>query len=158
MYSVKVRRGGPRDYCELAWGCSERASERVRASGITASRLQVIDRPVYSLQPTPRAPARITSTLQHYAHSTPRDPTNSILPSNTSIVSTLHYTRELPTTTSTPTPNPREPIPTSHKAAQPATMKPVVSAFNAWTWYVASIPRERIHATYARAGPTKTTH
>lgn len=33
---------------------------------------------------------------------------------------------------------PREPIPTSDKAAQPAIMKPVVSAFNAWTWYVAS--------------------
>lgn len=69
-----------------------------------------------------------TSNIQHH-------PRTSYLLSNTSIAS--------------PT-NPRKadkylrPIPArvnlsqhSSKAAQPAIMKPVVSAFNAWTWYVA---------------------
>lgn len=141
MYSVKVRRG---DYCELAWGCSE----RVRASGITASS----DRPVYSLRL-----ARSLASPRHFNTTPIQHPaTNSILPSNPSIVSTLP-----PRTTDnhlSAYTNPRKPIPTSDKAAQPATMKPVVSAFNAWTWYVASIPRERIHGTCARAGATKTTH
>jgi hypothetical protein len=39
-------------------------------------------------------------------------------------------------------------------------MKPVVSAFNAWTWYVASLERmkERTLGIYTRAGEARTTN
>ncbi|KAM0705330.1 hypothetical protein Q7P35_008120 [Cladosporium inversicolor] len=89
-----------------------------------ASRLQVI----VQLHASPRLASH---------HSTPYHPTNSIFLSNTSSESTLHSRttdNHLPTYS-----NPRKPIPTSDKAAQPATMKPVVSAFNAWTCVVISV-------------------
>ena len=159
MASIQARRGGGATIASysssLAAGmqpASQPASQRVRAGGITASS----GRPSSSVQWAARS--------QHiHAHSckpapVQHRPTSSILPSITSV---YYCVNTPPASRPTPQLRPRQParaLPASDEAAQPATMKPVVSAFNAWTWYVASSPRHSIPGTCARAAAaTKTT-
>jgi hypothetical protein len=135
--TCKVRRG-----TIASWlGMESESGLGERRSGITASN----DRPRLASHHIDTPTLRLSST------------TDVTQPSSATPLSDRHLVHpRTPNNHSPAHADPRDPIPTSDKAAQPATMKPVVSAFNAWTWYVASTLEENTPGKYARAGETKT--
>lgn len=93
---------------------------KLNLQAIVARAPRIIYKPLHAHSPPP---SRLHSPQQH-----------------------LHRTHNILANHQHPPPRPPPPAqispPTSDKAAQPAIMKPVVSAFNAWTWY-ATAQQER---------------